>query len=339
MRPEEIRKLIGGYATGTLTEAEREALFAAALDDQELFNELAGEESLRELLSDPGARAEMLAAVEPKPRVWAWWRPAVAALAVATIGTVMVLLPRKKVVAPPAPTAPTIVAEVKPSEVKPPPPPTAEQPAAPKRARKSFQAPAAPPPAPASTATLAEAPKAEKQGVAGGTPGGVLGGIVNAPPLPSFRNSFSTAESVQVTAEAALVRALSARALFFRTQPVGLRVQSGALAGVLPPQQNLGIRYSVVRDDDAGTVTLRITANANGFVSVAGGEPVALTAMRPYTTAALTGSEVRVVFARTPEKALTGPVAVLTETVAGEVYVVTATPATEIGVTVPLSPR
>jgi len=36
MTQEEIHKLLGGYATNTLTEAERNALFAAALDDQEL---------------------------------------------------------------------------------------------------------------------------------------------------------------------------------------------------------------------------------------------------------------------------------------------------------------
>ena len=53
---------MGGYATGTLTDAEQEALFAAALEDQELFDALAREQSLRELLRDPAAKAELLAA-------------------------------------------------------------------------------------------------------------------------------------------------------------------------------------------------------------------------------------------------------------------------------------
>jgi len=343
MRPEEIRKLMGGYATGTLTEAEREALFAAALEDQELFNELAGEESLRELLSDPGARTEMLAAVESRPRVWAWWRPAVAALAVATIGTVIVVMPRKKAAPAPAPP-PTIVAEVKPEpEPKPPVVKEESRPVPPRRVAK-----AVPPP------VVAESPaekvqKEEKPALVGGTAGGVLGGIMSAPraaapPLPpppppaSPRNSFapSTAGTVEVLAQASQITAApTARALFFLALPMGLRLQSGA-AGALPAQQVLGIRYSVVRDEDAGTVALRITANANGFVSVAGGEPVALTAMRPYTTPALAATEVRVVFARTPEKALTGPVSVLTETAGGEVYVVTSAPAPELGFTVSL---
>jgi hypothetical protein len=319
MRPEEIRKLIGGYATGTLTEAEREALFAAALDDQELFNELAGEESLRELLSDPAARAEMLAAVAPRPRVWAWWRPALAALAVATIGTVIFIMPKKKALAPAAVPAPTIVADVKPA---PEPPVMKEEsrPAPPKRVRKT-----APTPAPAAEAV--PVPELPKAGVAGGTPGGVLGGMMSAPraaappapappPPPTFSNSFapSTLGTLQVTSGAAS----TARPFFFQ-------------------QLRLGIRYSIVRDEDAGTVALKITANANGFVSVAGGDPVALTAMQPYTTGPLEGAEVRVVFARTPEKALTGPVAVVTETSIGELFVVASAPGPELGFTVPLS--
>jgi hypothetical protein len=41
MSREEIQKLIGGYATGSLTAGEQQALFEAALEDQELFDELA----------------------------------------------------------------------------------------------------------------------------------------------------------------------------------------------------------------------------------------------------------------------------------------------------------
>ena len=62
MRPEDIRKLLGGYATGTRTAEERQALFEAALDDQELFDALAKEQPLRDLLEDPAARAHLLAA-------------------------------------------------------------------------------------------------------------------------------------------------------------------------------------------------------------------------------------------------------------------------------------
>ena len=47
MKERDLRKLIGGYATGTLTDDERQALFAAALQDQELFDALADEQAMR----------------------------------------------------------------------------------------------------------------------------------------------------------------------------------------------------------------------------------------------------------------------------------------------------
>ena len=72
----DAEKLLGGYATGTLTEAERRDLFAAALEHQALFDALADEEALRELLADPAARAELLAALAgaPAPKVLPFWR-------------------------------------------------------------------------------------------------------------------------------------------------------------------------------------------------------------------------------------------------------------------------
>ncbi|RPI11667.1 MAG: hypothetical protein EHM65_06910, partial [Acidobacteriales bacterium] len=67
MRPEDARKLLGGYAAGTLTAQERRALFEAALSDQDLFTELAREQPLKELLEDPRARRELLNAVSEQP--------------------------------------------------------------------------------------------------------------------------------------------------------------------------------------------------------------------------------------------------------------------------------
>jgi hypothetical protein len=81
MNKEEIRKLLGGYATNTLTESERNALYEAALDDQDLFNALQQEQALKNLLADPAARAEIRQALDRpasgKPsagrlRWWAW---------------------------------------------------------------------------------------------------------------------------------------------------------------------------------------------------------------------------------------------------------------------------
>jgi hypothetical protein len=65
--PGEIRKLLGGYATGTLTEEERNLLFSAALEDQELFNALADEEALRELLAEPATRQILLEELQRQP--------------------------------------------------------------------------------------------------------------------------------------------------------------------------------------------------------------------------------------------------------------------------------
>src|ERR1022692_5021417 len=93
MSPEDIRKLLGGYASDTLTTEEREALFAAALQDQELFDALAREQSLRDLLRDPAARAELLSALDtPASRPGGFWqwlrRPMVAGLAVAAVAEI-----------------------------------------------------------------------------------------------------------------------------------------------------------------------------------------------------------------------------------------------------------
>src|SRR5438046_226204 len=94
MTREEARKLLGGYATGTLTEAEQAALFAMALEDQELFDELGREQALRDLMRDPAAKAEMLAALDGAREHRQWWRmrPLVAGLAMAGVAAVGVVM-------------------------------------------------------------------------------------------------------------------------------------------------------------------------------------------------------------------------------------------------------
>lgn len=61
---DDVRKLLGGYATGTLSEDEKKALYSAALEDDELFAALSDEEALRELLDDGSARAQLLRVAE-----------------------------------------------------------------------------------------------------------------------------------------------------------------------------------------------------------------------------------------------------------------------------------
>ena len=88
MTRDDARKLIGGYATGSLTESERRLLFEAALEDQDLFDELAREQELKELLDEPGARDRLIAAVDAararsvamKRPIWVWSAIAVAAV-------------------------------------------------------------------------------------------------------------------------------------------------------------------------------------------------------------------------------------------------------------------
>lgn len=66
MERETWDRLLAEYATGGLSETDRKQLMEAALADQELFEELMAEESVRELIEMPGARARLVAAMEPE---------------------------------------------------------------------------------------------------------------------------------------------------------------------------------------------------------------------------------------------------------------------------------
>ena len=125
MSRDDIQKLLGGYATGSLTPDEQEALFTAALDDQELFDALAREQSLRDLLRDPAARARVLASLDRHRTPW--WRVVwLATAGVAALSIIAVMVVRWQRPAPPvqmaivqqpaaalpaAPAAPPAVAE------------------------------------------------------------------------------------------------------------------------------------------------------------------------------------------------------------------------------------
>src|SRR5260221_103073 len=67
MKPEEIRQLLGGYASGTLSEAEQKLLFDAAMEDQVLFDALADEEALKVLLADPESPGFLQAVFDERP--------------------------------------------------------------------------------------------------------------------------------------------------------------------------------------------------------------------------------------------------------------------------------
>jgi cytoskeletal protein RodZ len=166
---DDIRKLLAGYATGTLSEAERKSLFEAALSDEELFAAISDEEPLRELLSDAAARRELLSRIEPAPRAFrerfATWlrRPVIAGgLATAALAVVVVsIVPLLRMQPPPAEYAQVRVPARAVAPAPPGPEPAAETmataPAAkPRRAERKSQ-PVAPGPEAAATA---EAPAA-----------------------------------------------------------------------------------------------------------------------------------------------------------------------------------
>ena len=91
MNRQDVEKLLGGYASGALSEEEERALFAAALEDQQLFDALAREQSLRDLLRDPAARATLLTALDEQPLPWyrRWSKPLVLAAAAALLAIVL----------------------------------------------------------------------------------------------------------------------------------------------------------------------------------------------------------------------------------------------------------
>ncbi|MBA2486911.1 MAG: hypothetical protein H0V35_12600 [Nitrospira sp.] len=90
MSEHDLEKLLGGFAADTLMPEERIRLYTAAMQDQPLFNALADEQTLKELLADPLVRTRLLAALKQTGTLRAsgslsWWdwfrRPAGLAIA------------------------------------------------------------------------------------------------------------------------------------------------------------------------------------------------------------------------------------------------------------------
>ena len=148
MTREEIRKLAGGYATGSLTPAERKLLFEAALEVQELFNELARDQALKELLDAPGARERLIAATQT-PRdtrrrpiwMWLWWPLGTAAAAGLVLAVWMSRPVRTRLIGK-TPTNAEVAVVTRPvpapapvQAVPAPPPPPEERPTVQRRAR------------------------------------------------------------------------------------------------------------------------------------------------------------------------------------------------------------
>lgn len=180
MPSDDIRDLLGRYATEPLTSEERERLFDAALNDQNLFEELAREQELKLLLQQPGARDRMMRVLASPDRRPVWILSG--AVAVASLVVVIAFLIRSTPAPPQIAKATTPFAP--PGVVTPEPKPAAAP--APVRIRaKSVQKPAldqpvngrvqqeagdavttAPPPAPAAPRAQQVAP--QQQNAIGG---------------------------------------------------------------------------------------------------------------------------------------------------------------------------
>ena len=127
---DDILDLLGRYATGSLTEEERKRLFAAAIDDQQLFEQLLQEQDVKQLLEEPGARDRMIHALQPPPRrktAWIFGIAATAALSVVLMIVLMRPAPKppqiaENKVAAPATTVQTETPPAPVAETKSPPP-------------------------------------------------------------------------------------------------------------------------------------------------------------------------------------------------------------------------
>lgn len=100
MPDHDLEKLLGGFAAETLTAEEKEQLYRTALHDQALFNALANEQALKELLTDPTVRRRLLQILQeassPDHRATPWldWlrRPAGLAWAGGLAGAVLAVV-------------------------------------------------------------------------------------------------------------------------------------------------------------------------------------------------------------------------------------------------------
>lgn len=202
MKPDEARKLLGGYATGTLTSEEMHGLFMAALEDQELFDALAHEQAVKEAMDDPALRAELLDATHGQGRAgWLWWAVASVAAVVLTVVAIRFVPDNRTVQMARVETAraPELPAQAEPA----PPPAAAPSKPVPAPKKASSQRAAAIPqvdavasqPAPAPLPQVAGAPAAVAGNKEAAPPPALLAGkmMMRAAPAPVLRYAIEPA--------------------------------------------------------------------------------------------------------------------------------------------------
>src|ERR1035438_4332079 len=258
MSPEDIRKLLGGYATGTLTTEEQEALFAAALEDQELFDALAREQSLRDLLRDPAARAELLGALDtPATRPGGFWqwlrRPMVAGLATAGVAALAIaaVWQGTRLASVKHQAQPVIGADLKPPELPPAPsaaqpPPPASQPATNTRDKDvgalatviadKENAPAVAPPSPRSSADSPASLLKEKKAVIASAPSPARHAEAGTPSRIAAGAAAARADKKTAVAMAPPLRQFDAGTLRAKIAPAPAPIADNkAMAEMAPP--------------------------------------------------------------------------------------------------------
>ncbi len=247
MKREAIRKLLGGYATGTLTEQERKALFAAALEDQRLFDALADEEALRELLRDEGFRRELAASLEERRpglierMAGRWRRPLPLAVAGGLAAVVLAVVIVRQAYRPPEPVAEIAMAR----KVE---PKAAEAPAAPQAVSEPEVGAAreqAPPKRVAAPTAEASEERREKDEMAARSE------KAESPAERQELPSAAPAEAVPAAPEAAAAQAL-----------VGERADIAARPRASAPR-DIGLKTAasgraVLQSEGAGALTVRV---------------------------------------------------------------------------------
>jgi hypothetical protein len=277
MTRDEARKLVGGYATGSLTEAERSALFEAALEDQELFDELAGEQVLKEVLDEPEARQRLLNALEPPPHRAAWWiRPWPWAAAAATLAVAIGIVvydrtpPRQ---GPPQQIAQVAVNAPEPAPPAPAPAPVPKLPPPPALRKVSPPAPPLPKPSEEARQVAAQEQLTDKLQTDAIARGGTVarGFTAAAPAVAALRAEKSAANALSgfafsytvgadgfleiVPAEPAFLSVTANDVVIFpsaavaATTPVRIQIPSAASSLVIVFSRTPGVTGSPVRRD------------------------------------------------------------------------------------------
>jgi len=285
MTRDDIQKLLGGYSTGTLTPEEQQALFAAALDDQDLFDALAKEQALRDLLRDPAARAHVLAALDERPEPW-WRRATRWALRPAGVGAMAACLAAVGGYAiwharqMRAPEAPVLTAESDRAPVAPAPQAPEQAPAAkPTPERRAIREAVRPP------ATAVPAPVAAPAAAAPPPP------VNQSRQLEALRGPFQQSDSasqqqtVTVTGSTPAVQTQAAAPRDFAALPApkGQLAELPLNSGSALPMSRPEVKWSALRREADGrlssveagriragdAIVLRLEPYADGYLSVA----------------------------------------------------------------------